>query len=194
MKNSIKQLVNAWELLPCANKLLAKVIQVFFLFFFLKIGRWPFLCSWWTIVLLFGHWHPCFWFLVTSTLGFKGRAGSALFALSGGVHYMFPEIHFWCYMLLTSWWLAFWGTDKVDIFPKYITMWPKTYCCFNQKERVKRDDFLLELKLGICCTVQIWHVCVSCQWWFVELTIRKIQLWNGRPVMDQLLPKTFNII
>ena len=53
---------------------------------------------WQTIVLLWGHWHPYFGFLVTSPLGFKARVGSALFALSGGVHYTFPEIHFWCYM------------------------------------------------------------------------------------------------
>ena len=44
-------------------------------------------------------------FLVTSPLGFNARVGSALFALSGGVHYMFPEIHFWCYTCrpLGSW-------------------------------------------------------------------------------------------
>ena len=38
-------------------------------------------CSFW------GHWYPCFGFLVTSPLGFKARVGSALF----------PEIHLWCY-------------------------------------------------------------------------------------------------
>ena len=59
-------------------------------FFFFKM-------FWRTIVLLWGHWHPCFGFLVTSSLGFKARVGSALFALSGGVHYMLPDIHFWCY-------------------------------------------------------------------------------------------------
>ena len=50
-----------------------------------------------TIVLLWGHWHPCLGFLVTSPLGFKARVCSALFAQSGGIRYMFPEIHFWCY-------------------------------------------------------------------------------------------------
>ena len=28
-----------------------------------------------------GHWYPCFGFLVTSLLGFKARVGSALFAI-----------------------------------------------------------------------------------------------------------------
>ena len=32
-------------------------------------------------VLFGGHWYPCFGFLVTSLLGFKARAASALFAL-----------------------------------------------------------------------------------------------------------------
>ena len=32
-------------------------------------------------VLFWGHWYPCFGFLVTSPLGFKARVGSALFAL-----------------------------------------------------------------------------------------------------------------
>ena len=44
----------------------------------------------------------CFGFLVTSPLGFKTRASSALFALSRDVHYMFPEVHFWCDTLSTS--------------------------------------------------------------------------------------------
>ena len=34
-----------------------------------------------THVLFWGHWYPCFGFLVTSPLGFKARVGSALFAL-----------------------------------------------------------------------------------------------------------------
>ena len=55
--------------------------------FFKKKNRSP------TIVLLWGHWHPCFGFLVTFPLGFKARAGSALFALSGGVRYTFPEFN-----------------------------------------------------------------------------------------------------
>ena len=64
-----------------------------------------FFIFWWTIYLLWGHWYPCFGFLVTSLLGFKARVGSALFALSGGVCYMFSEILLWCYMCqpLGSW-------------------------------------------------------------------------------------------
>ena len=31
--------------------------------------------------LFWGHWYPCFGFLVTSPLGFKARVGSALFAI-----------------------------------------------------------------------------------------------------------------
>ena len=38
--------------------------------------------------------------VVTSLLGFKARVGSALFTLSRGIHYTFPEVHLWCYMLL----------------------------------------------------------------------------------------------
>ena len=34
-----------------------------------------------THVLFWGHWYPCFGFLVTSPLGFKARVGSALFIL-----------------------------------------------------------------------------------------------------------------
>ena len=34
--------------------------------------------------LFWGHWYPCFGFLVTSSLGFKARVGSALFAFCGG--------------------------------------------------------------------------------------------------------------
>ena len=35
---------------------------------------------WRTHVLFWGHWYPCFEFLVTSPLGFKARVGSVLFA------------------------------------------------------------------------------------------------------------------
>ena len=35
---------------------------------------------WRTHVLFWGHWYPCFGFLVMSPLGFKVRVGSALFA------------------------------------------------------------------------------------------------------------------
>ena len=37
-----------------------------------------------THVLFWGHWYPCFGFLVTSPLGFKARVGSALFAFCVG--------------------------------------------------------------------------------------------------------------
>ena len=45
-------------------------------FFFLKflVDTCPF----------WGHWYPCFGFLVTSPLGFKARVGSALFAIFCG--------------------------------------------------------------------------------------------------------------
>ena len=37
-----------------------------------------------THVLFWGHWYPCFGFLVASPLGFKAQVGSALFAFCGG--------------------------------------------------------------------------------------------------------------
>ena len=48
-------------------------------FFFLK-----FFCRTHTHVLFWGHWYPCFGFLVTSPLGFKARVGSVLFAFCRG--------------------------------------------------------------------------------------------------------------
>ena len=48
-------------------------------------------------VLFWGHWYPCFGFLVTSPLGFKARVGSVLFAFAE-VNVMYvPEIYLWCY-------------------------------------------------------------------------------------------------
>ena len=46
----------------------------------------------WTIVLLWGHWYPCFGFLVTSPVGFK-----ALSALWGAdqVHILSKDITVW---------------------------------------------------------------------------------------------------
>ena len=35
---------------------------------------------------------PLFWICGDVSSGFKARVGSALFTLSGGVHYTFPEI------------------------------------------------------------------------------------------------------
>ena len=74
-------------------------LKFFFVYFFKDRSI---LCFWRTIVLLWGHWHPCFGILVMSPLGFKARVDSALFALSGGVCYTFPEIHLWYYTLPTS--------------------------------------------------------------------------------------------
>ena len=48
----------------------------FFLFFKKVFGR--------THVLFWGHWYPCFGFLVTSPLGLKARVGSALFPIFCG--------------------------------------------------------------------------------------------------------------
>ena len=36
-----------------------------------------------------GHWYPCFGFLVTSPLGFKARVGSALFAIFAEANVMY---------------------------------------------------------------------------------------------------------
>ena len=52
-------------------------VTTFFFFSFLK-----FLAD--THFLFWGHWYPCFGFLVTSPLGFKARVGSALFAFCAG--------------------------------------------------------------------------------------------------------------
>ena len=41
---------------------------------FFKKSFWGHMC------LIWGHWYPCFGFLVTTPLGFKARVGSALFA------------------------------------------------------------------------------------------------------------------
>ena len=51
-------------------------------FFFLK-------SFWRTHVLFWGHWYPCFGFMVTSSLGFKARVGSALFAIFVEVDVMY---------------------------------------------------------------------------------------------------------
>ena len=57
---------------------------------------------WPTHVLYWGHWYPCFGFLVTSPLGFKARVGSALFALQRQMYCTFPEIHLWYCCISTS--------------------------------------------------------------------------------------------
>ena len=48
---------------------------------------------WQTHALFWGHWYPCFGFLVTSSLGFKARVGSALFAIFAEADVMY----LWCY-------------------------------------------------------------------------------------------------
>ena len=49
-----------------------------------------FLKSFWqTHVLFWGHWYPCFGFLVTSPLSFKARVGSALFAIFAEANVMY---------------------------------------------------------------------------------------------------------
>ena len=64
-------------------------IYITFFFFFNFLAD---TCPFW------GHWYPCFGFLVTSPLGFKARVGSALFAfLRGQMLCIFPKIHLWCY-------------------------------------------------------------------------------------------------
>ena len=53
---------------------------------FLKIF---FKSFWRTHVLFWGHWYPCFGFLVMSHLGFKARVGSALFAIFAEANVMY---------------------------------------------------------------------------------------------------------
>ena len=48
---------------------------------------------WRTLVLLWGHWYPCFGLLVTSVLGFKARASSFI---NTWWKCMLPEIYLWC--------------------------------------------------------------------------------------------------
>ena len=68
----------------------------FFVFFFLSFWR--------THVLFWGHWYPCFGFLVTSPLGFKARVGSALFAIFAEANVMYiPQDSPLVLHLLTSW-------------------------------------------------------------------------------------------
>ena len=42
-----------------------------------------------TCPFFWGHWYPCFGFLVTSPLGFKARVGSALFAIFAEANVMY---------------------------------------------------------------------------------------------------------
>ena len=57
-----------------------------------------------THVLFWGHWYPCFGFLVTSPLGFKARVGSALFAIFAEANVMYiPQDSPLVLHLPTSW-------------------------------------------------------------------------------------------
>ena len=73
--------------------------KVFFFFFFKVFWR--------THVLFWGHWYPCFGFLVMSPLGFKARVGSALFANFAEANVMYiPQDSPLVLHLPTSWWPA----------------------------------------------------------------------------------------
>ena len=66
--------------------------------FFLKKSFWR------THVLFWGHWYPCFGFLVMSPLGFKARVGSALFAIFAEANVMYiPQDSPLVLHLPTSW-------------------------------------------------------------------------------------------
>ena len=70
--------------------------QDFFFFFFLSFWR--------THVLFWGHWYPCFGFLVKSSLGFKARVGSVLFAIFAEANVMYiPQDSPLVLHLPTSW-------------------------------------------------------------------------------------------
>ena len=59
-------------------------VHNFFFFFFKFFKKF-----WRTYVLFWGHWYPCFGFLVTSPLGFKARVGSALLAIFAEANVMY---------------------------------------------------------------------------------------------------------
>ena len=74
-------------------------------FFFLKFLADT--CPFW------GHWYPCFGFLVMSPLGFKARVGSALFAIFAEANVMYiPQDSPLVLHLPTSWWPARRLTDS----------------------------------------------------------------------------------
>ena len=71
-----------------------------------KFLFWFFLKSfWWTHVLFWGHWYPCFGFLVTSPLGFKARVGCLIRIAEVNVMYI-PWDPPLVLHLPTSWQLA----------------------------------------------------------------------------------------
>ena len=51
---------------------------------------------WWTHVLLWGHWYPCYGLMVTSSLSFKARVGSFVHIWWMLTLSIFPKICFWC--------------------------------------------------------------------------------------------------
>ena len=74
-------------------------IVLFFSFFFKVFGR--------HMSFFWGHWYPCFGFLVTSPLGFKARVGSALYAIFAEANVTcIPQDSPLVLHLLTSWQLA----------------------------------------------------------------------------------------
>ena len=81
-----------------------KWLPVVSFIFFKKIGEYR--------SFLWGHWYPCFGFLVTFPLGFKARVGSLTCTWQRCRCYILPEIHLWCdtcwpplvWHLPTSWW------------------------------------------------------------------------------------------
>ena len=79
------------------NRFTTKEYLFSFLFFFFK-------SFWRTHVLFWGHWYPCFGFLVTSPLGFKARVGSALFAIFAEANVLYiPQDSPLVLHLPTSW-------------------------------------------------------------------------------------------
>ena len=72
--------------------------------FFILFLNFFFKSFWRTHVLFWGHWYPCFGFLVTSPLVFKARVGSALFAISAEANVMYiPQDSPLVLHLPTSW-------------------------------------------------------------------------------------------
>ena len=73
--DNIKVLLLWWLIAetPCRNYGILLDLRLILVHCFFFKGFWR------THVLFWGHWYPCFGFLVTSPLGFKARVGSALF-------------------------------------------------------------------------------------------------------------------
>ena len=77
-----------------------EICNIFYFIFFFKVfgGHMSF---------FWGHWYPCFGFLVMSPLGFKARVGSALFTIFAEANVMYiPQDSPLVLHLPTSWWPA----------------------------------------------------------------------------------------